>query len=127
MRTFSLPFRIDGYGRVASTTDRAKINSDRVRSVLLTSIGERIMRPTFGSLLPQTVFDSFDEALEVAEETVVESFTRFLPDLAFESIEVVAENPQTGELSIQITYRDSLVLNEATSQFVQVDLGGVRQ
>lgn len=127
MRAISLPFRIDGYGRVASTTDRAKINSDRVRSALMTSLGERVMRPTYGSLLPQSVFDSFDEVIETTEETVVEAFSRLLPDLVFESLEVLSEDPESGELSLQVTYRDARLTNEATAQFIRVNLAGGRQ
>lgn len=127
MRAISLPFRIDGYGRVASTTDRAKINADRVRSALMTSLGERVMRPTYGSLLPQSVFDSFDDVIETTEETVVEAFSRLLPDLTFESLEVLSEDPTSGELSLQITYRDARLVNEATAQFIRVNLAGGRQ
>jgi phage baseplate assembly protein W len=126
MRTLSLPFRIDGYGRVASTTDPSKINADRVRSVLMTSIGERVMRPTFGSFLPQTSFESFDEVVETAEETIVQAFAQFLPDLTFEGISVLSENPEDGELSIEITYRNARLVNDPTAQYVRVNLAGGR-
>lgn len=127
MRAISLPFRIDGYGRVAATSDRNKINADRVRSALMTSLGERTMRLRFGSVLTQLMFASFDEVIESAEDTVVMTFSEFLPDLTFESLEVSFEDPENGELQIEITYRDVRRLNEADAQYVQVNLIGGTQ
>ena len=51
----SLPFSIDPYGKVSSTTDQKKIWADKVRSVLGTALRERVMLPTFGTLIPYEI------------------------------------------------------------------------
>ena len=49
------PYRFDGHGRTASTTDEDHIR-DMIEQLLFTSPGERVNRPDFGSGLLQLVF-----------------------------------------------------------------------
>lgn len=73
--TISLPFLIDAYGKVSSTTDQSKIWSDRVRFVIGTNLQERIFRPDFGTLVPK----AFMEQQDVAEELIIAEIERAFP------------------------------------------------
>lgn len=118
MRAISLPFRIDGYGRVAYTSDDAKINQARVRSALLTPVGGRLMRPTFGTAITARLFATYDEAIEDIEVAAVDTFAEVLPDLAYESFEVVSEDPESGRAEINITYSAAQSPSQTVQTFV---------
>jgi len=49
------PYRFDGHGRTASTTDADHVR-DMIEQLLFTNPGERVNRPEFGSGLLQLLF-----------------------------------------------------------------------
>jgi phage baseplate assembly protein W len=101
--SFSLPFSIDAYGKVASTTDYSKLWADRVRVTLGTALGERVMRPEFGSFIPFTVFDSENDAVSSIETDVRTVFNDQLSLLTLNSIDVTFDE-YTGIISITVVY-----------------------
>lgn len=120
MRAISLPFRIDGYGRVTSTTDPSKIWADRVRTVLMTSLKGRIMRPLFGSTISEEVYDILDEAPEVIFAAVSQAFSDFLPRLNFEDVIVVDENAEDGTIYLEISYTLPDIVQDPVTQTVNI-------
>ena len=82
----SLPFRIDDFGAIASTTSQEKIWADRVRSVIGTAIKERVFRPEFGTKIPETLFKSTDVMISTIEEEVGTAFINQLTILELESV-----------------------------------------
>jgi phage baseplate assembly protein W len=120
MKAMSLPFRIDGYGRVASTSDPSKMWADRVRAVLMTSLGERIMRPMFGSTLTDEVYDIMDEVPELTFSAVSQAFADFLPRLDFNDVIVVEESEEEGIVSLEITYTLPDLLQDPVTQTVNI-------
>ena len=85
----SLPFQIDSYGKVGSTIEQPKIWADRVRSVIGTSLRERVMRPNFGTVIPFALFETSDVASNEIAAEVRSAFLKFLPTLTLQ--EVTAE------------------------------------
>ena len=73
-RAISLPFSIDSYGNVASTKDQSKIWADRVRSVVGTTVGERLMRPDFGTSIPFATFSGRELVAEITRQELFASF-----------------------------------------------------
>lgn len=120
MTAISLPFRIDGYGRVASTTDPSKIWADRVRSVLMTSFGERIMRPGFGSSVSEEVYDLLDEVPELTYAAVAQAFSDFLPRLQFNDVQVVSEVEGDGTISLEVIYTLPDLVQDPVTQTVSL-------
>ena len=43
-KTLALPFSVDPYGKISVTSEQSKIWADRVRSVIGTTLRERVMR-----------------------------------------------------------------------------------
>ena len=84
--TMSLPFAIDPYGRVTSTQDQAKIWADRVRSVIGTSVTERVMRGGCGTRVSYTVFDGEHTAAQEIKTEVESAFNSQLPLLTLNSV-----------------------------------------
>jgi phage baseplate assembly protein W len=99
MMQVDYPFHFDGRGRTADTTGDDHIR-DLIEQVLLTSPGERVNRPTFGSGLLQLVFAPNSDALAAATQLSVQgSLQQWLGDLiVVESVDV-----QNQESALQIT------------------------
>lgn len=103
MKSISLPFRVDGYGRVATTSDLSKIWQDRVRSVVATSLGERLMRPSFGCPTPVHLFRNTDSIETVLDVDVATAFNKWLPGITYEGMEFYS-TPDTGDIEVEIRY-----------------------
>ena len=102
-KAISLPFLIDPYGRVASTQSQSKIWSDRVKSVLGTSLRERVMRPNFGTLIPYSLFNSQTEATVEIKTEVEKAFAEQLDLLTLQQTDVTIDM-YTNVLNVQVTY-----------------------
>lgn len=108
----SLPFSIDPYGRVGSTTDQTKIWADKVRSVIGTALRERVMRPKFGTDIPLSVFENQEDAQTQIQFEVSQAFNDQLQNLNLQSISSVFDE-YTGIMQVDVTY--ALPNDEVTS------------
>jgi phage baseplate assembly protein W len=99
----ALPFTIDPYGKVTTTTDQSKIWADRVRSVLGTAVRERVMRSEFGTFIPYTAFDTQEEAQSTIENEVKTAFLNQLPLLSLGSVSSTFDE-FTGIINITVIY-----------------------
>lgn len=101
-RAISLPFSIDSYGNVSSTKDQSKIWADKVRSVIGTTVGERIMRPNFGTNIPYSTFNGKELVAEITKQELFSSFSTFLPALRLENVNVTVS--EDSYVYADITY-----------------------
>lgn len=102
-KTIALPFSIDPYGKVTSTSEQSKIWADRVRSVVGTTVKERVMRPTFGSDIAYGVFDTQAAADEMIKINVEQVFNAQLPLLKLGTV-TTSYDEYTGTLNTTVTY-----------------------
>lgn len=114
-KAISLPFFIDPYGKVGVTQSQSKIWTDRVRSVLGTTIRERVMRPTFGTLIPFALFDTETSATAQIEVEVQKAFSEQLPLLNLQTVNVTIDE-YTNVLTVEAVY--GLPNNEVVSTVV---------
>jgi phage baseplate assembly protein W len=91
--TIAFPYAIDGRGRTASADLDDHIR-ELVEQLLLTSPGERVMRPDFGSGLLRLVFEpASGEVAATAQYLVQSGLERYLADvLTVEQVSVEAED-----------------------------------
>ena len=99
----SLPFSIDPYGKVASTHSQSKIWSDRVLSIIGTTIRERVMNPSIGTIIPYAMFESTETAEAEVRQEVESAFNQQLRSLNLDNV-VVTLDTQNDTMKIQITY-----------------------
>ena len=59
MKAISFPFTLDPFGVVETTSSQTKIYQDRVLTLLSTAVGERPMRPTYGTDVARAFLASF--------------------------------------------------------------------
>ena len=96
------PFRIDGTGSVLAEGGDQLLRG-RILQLLLTSPGERVNLPEYGTRLKDLVFDPNNDILAAATEfAVARALMRFLGDeLQVDSIQVSADG---SELDVDIVY-----------------------
>lgn len=104
-RAIALPFSFNSAGEVSYTTDEAKIIQDRLVLAIMSRPGERVMRPSFGSAIYETMFEDENTAIAIATEAVAACFTEFFPYLEF--IEVLPDLDGEGTLELEVRYRKS--------------------
>jgi phage baseplate assembly protein W len=110
-----LPFSIDSFGKVAVTQDQSKIWADRVRSVLGTAIRERVMRPTFGTLIPFAIFENENTATAEIKIEVEKAFADQLPLLNLQTT-TVSIDEYSNVLNVDVVY--GLPNNEVVSTVI---------
>ena len=111
----SLPFSVDSYGKIASSKDQSKIWADRVRSVLGTTIRERVIRPNFGTLIPFALFNTETGAVSQVEAEVNKAFAQQLSLLNLQKVNVTVDQ-YTNVLTVEAVY--GLPNNEVVSTVV---------
>lgn len=99
----SLPFSLDSYGKVATTTDQRKIWADKVRSVLGTALRERVVRPEFGTLIPFALFETTESAEVEIQNEVTHAFAMQLSLLGLISTEITLDQ-YTNVMTVTVTY-----------------------
>lgn len=116
----SFPFRIDGYGRVASTRDPYRIWADRVRIALMTAYRERVMRPEYGCGLVAQTLENIEETPEVTYSEIARTFSEYLPTLTLVDVLKVSESPEIGEVSLEVVYQVPDVKVDPVSQVIDL-------
>lgn len=113
----SLPFTVNPYGAITTTTEQSKIWADRVRSVIGTNLRERILRPNFGTLVPFSFMETADEADSIIQTEVTAAFARQLPLLDLQSVDILYDE-YSNYLNVTIIY--ALPTNEVVQTTVKV-------
>ena len=96
------PYRIAGDGRTAITNDADHVR-DMIELLLFTHLGERVMRPDFGTGLLQYVFaPNSPELAATLQVTLQASLSRWLGDL-IDLREATVESVE-AELRVTVSY-----------------------
>ena len=113
----ALPFTLTSYGSIGTTTDQSKIWADRVRSVIGTTLRERVMRPTFGTTITHAFMETQDTASISITSEVSSAFALLLPNLTLNSVDTSVDE-YSGEVSATISY--SLPNNDVVDTTVAI-------
>lgn len=106
------PFQIDGRGCTASAaSDEDAHIRDLMEQVLLTTPGERVNRPDFGSGLLGLVFSPGGDVLATALQTTVQgTLQRWLSDL----VQILAVQIEVEESAVQVTVQYLIARTQQT-------------
>jgi phage baseplate assembly protein W len=103
MSYMDLPYDVAGNGFTATTSERARRVRNLLEAVLFTAPGERVMRPDFGSGVPEMLFDGNSEALDTAADFLIRSAVqRYLSDVLV--LTDLSVSRHEGELHITVVY-----------------------
>ncbi|MBV7337519.1 GPW/gp25 family protein [Chloroflexi bacterium TSY] len=115
---FSIPFRIEA-GRVAQANGVEKIKENIIH-ILLTGIGERVMRRDYGGGLRQLVHDPNNDALRsIVQHQIAKAIGQWEPRVLLQSV-TVTQHPQEGTLIAELQY---VIRRTQQRQKVSVPLG----
>jgi phage baseplate assembly protein W len=111
------PFRFDGRGRTAATTDDDHIR-DMVEQLLFTNPGERVFQPAFGSGILQMVFAPNSIELGSALQfTLQAALQRYLGDLI--DVQQVDVDTDDATLTVRLSYVVRDTQEQRTATFVR--------
>ncbi len=111
------PYRIDGRGRTASTTEADHIR-DMVEAVLFTAPGERVNRPTFGSGLLGLVFEPNGALLAGATEAALAgALQAWLGDVI--RVDAVSVKNEDSTLRVGVAYTVRQTNEQRVEQFLK--------
>lgn len=100
-----LPFSLNVQtGKIETTKDQNVIWSNRVRIAIETSLGERVMRPTYGTKIPDALFNTVDEFEIILRREVNKIFVDQLPLLSLVSVSA-DHDTKYNRLSVEVTYQ----------------------
>jgi uncharacterized protein len=98
----SFPIRVDQRGGLALSSGAEDVD-EAIELILGTAPGERPMRPEFGCLIHDLVFESMDaHTIGRVEHAIRESLDRWEPRI--EVLDVEPTRTNDGTLEIEITY-----------------------
>jgi len=108
----SLPFNGPGvFNSTYTTKDQIKSN---LINLLLTSVGERVMNPTFGCELKKFIFEGItDLNLDILEQSLKRSISIFIPEITVTDIEF---NPDQDSNIVDLTINYYLNISETPDQ-----------
>jgi len=87
-----------------------------IRNVLLTSKGERVFQPNFGSDLQRLLFEPYtDSFIDDIQNTITESLNTFLPYVNINNIFVVQNESNPNMVNVQIEYSTTIEPNSLDS------------
>ena len=102
-RVISMPFSFNAYGQVNMTDDQRKIWQDRVQMLAMTKLGERVMRPDFGSDINMSLFETEELAVETINRSLTIAFNKWLDQLELKEINTFMDRDD-GAIEISIVY-----------------------
>ncbi len=113
-KAITLPFGFNESGGISFTTDVKKIWQDRVVMVVMTSLGERVMQPSFGSDVKLATFEPIENAQVAIKQSVTVAFSRWLPQLSLTGVESYFDETETT-LNVEITYNYGAALDDTVT------------
>ena len=99
-----LPFNTPGvFNSIYSTKEQIKFN---LINLILTSKGERIENPNFGTTLRSQLFGQMTEdTLDNVRQDIINSVNVYIPEVSIQNIELLIEpNESSNTLLVKITY-----------------------
>jgi len=102
-RAITLPFSIDESGSVLSSNDPRVIWQSRVIAAVMTELGERVFRPSYGGTINSSVFETEEMAKGMVVSSISSVFGSYLTSLSLIKVESSMDS-QFGALTVTIYY-----------------------
>ena len=110
-------------GDFTTTKNSTQQAVHNISNLLLTSPGERVAQPTFGSNLRALCFEQIDDELpSKVDKEVRRSLERWLPYINVVSVETLTEDGDKSKITVRVKYTTSL--NRSIAQ-TSIEVGGV--
>ena len=114
----TLPFSFNIAGGISNTSDIKKIWQDRVVLATMSYLGERAMKPEYGTHIRGFAFENGGNIQDLINNEMIAAFSRWLPALTLDSV-VTTIDPVDNFLNVSISYsygtnqEDSVIIRTA--------------
>jgi hypothetical protein len=116
----SLPLKNGNNQDFKMTKTSLEQSQYNIKNLLLTSVGERVSQPEFGSRLREFIFEQIDDNLpNKIEEEVRRSVNTWLPYVNIISVETLTQDDNKNKIYVKVKYNTTL--NSRTTQEVLID------
>tara|TARA_Y100000361_G_C10902156_1_gene209624 strand:- start:62 stop:487 length:426 start_codon:yes stop_codon:yes gene_type:complete len=116
----SLPLKNGNNQDFKMTKTSLEQSQYNIKNLLLTSVGERVSQPEFGSRLREFIFEQIDDNLpSKIEEEVRRSVNTWLPYVNIISVETLTQDDNKNKIYVKVKYNTTL--NSRTTQEVLID------
>lgn len=124
IRAMQVPFRIDPTGRVGWVEGDHPVMAQYLHALIMTKIGERVMRPRYGSMVSESLFEPIDEGyLGELEADIRDAITAWEPDCRLHMVDI--EWNQQSRLDLEVSFSVRSTITEQPVRFsVAIDVGG---
>ena len=129
-----LPFNRGRSGLFPQTETTLEQAGSNIKNLLLTSKGERVMQPNFGSRLRDLLFEQYTEDLtERIKQEIQDAMSIWLPYIDIAKVDVIQNETNPTETKVDIDFSlnyepnrfDSITLNfDTTSESTTTTMGG---
>lgn len=103
-RGWGFPLGIDAQGGLSLTSQRSELDQ-AIMIILTTAVGERVMRPTFGSRLHELVFAPVNQqTLALAAQYVEEALAMWEPRIVVTQVNAEPDRERDGRILIHLEY-----------------------
>ena len=90
------------FGQTATTLEQAGHN---IKNLLLTSKGERVMQPDFGSDLRSLLFEQADDNINNdIKEAISDAMSNWLPYINISSVNVIENETNLNQMKVSIDF-----------------------
>jgi len=108
----AFPLDLSGTGGIFTANEGIKSIRDGLIQILLTSRGERVMRPSFGTDLRTGVFDQNDPLLaESLKSQVAEAIATYEPRVVVKKLDLT-QNEHNLNIVLKLALKDDLLRDE---------------
>lgn len=124
MRALKVPFEIDPSGRISTVEGEYPVLAAYIHALLMTRRGERVMRPGFGSSLPEAVFEPLGTVFEAELEGDIRDAIRLWePDVEIHEVNFSTWEETQITVEVIFSVRSNLA-GAASTVSVVIDVGG---
>lgn len=120
----SLPFRVGPSGHIATTDDPAAKGRQHLTTYLLTDLGERVMRPDYGTPIRAEVFEPLDPLrAQLLMNRLQDKVGLDVPDVRLRSLSAT-ENSEQAALQVTVEFALAVGAGEGESHTTTISAGG---
>lgn len=121
--TIRVPFDVSHTGRIAMAEEEYDVANQYIKTLLLTRLGERIMRPRYGSRVRDHVFEPIDEVmLQSIEGEIRDAIRIWEPAIEIRRIDF-EDYGSLVEVDVQYNLGSTIGIAPSTVR-VTIDAGG---
>lgn len=126
MKALKVPFEFDPSGRTAKVEGEYPVLATYLRTLLLTRIGERVMRPVYGSEVAGALFEPMGPNFRAElEADIRDAVISWEPDAEVMNLRLT-EDETTLKVDLEFRARSNLS-GESSTISVEIDRGGTVQ